>query len=340
MSPKLATLSFVITVLLISFSCTLTSPLEGVQDTPPTAADVSDPISQVPSPLGSTTQGRAPIIIIENLLNCSMSGARISAVGTITAADGTDWIVPAENNFEAGPKAADLYNECLQITYNSVQEVDLESIPVAEIDPDGEIITGYIFADNYFELYVNGELVAVDPVPFTPFNSSIVRFRVKKPITYAVKLIDWEENLGLGTESNQGSDYHPGDGGFVASFSDGTVTDASWRAQTFYIAPLENPQSVREDGNVRDSSDANAESPNCDESCYALHYPVPEDWFSESFDDAGWPEAVTYSNETVGVNNKRSYTNFSDVFIGANAEFIWSSNLVLDNLVLARKTVQ
>ena len=342
MSLKLTTLSSVITVLSMSLSCTLTSPLERGQDPDleaPLTAAVVEPISQVPSPLGSTTQGRAPIITTENLLNCSLPGARVSAVGTITATDGKDWIVPAENTFEAGPKAADLYNECTQTTYNSVQEVDLESIPVAEIDPDGEIITAYIFADNYFELYVNGELIAVDSVPFTPFNSSIVRFKVKKPVTYAVKLIDWEENLGLGTESNRGSAYHPGDGGFVASFSDGTVTDGSWKAQTFYIAPLENPDSVKEVGNVRDSSNANAENPNCDESCYALHYPVPENWFSDRFDDTDWPQAITYANETVGVNNKRSYTNFSDVFIGANAEFIWSSNLVLDNLVLARKTV-
>ena len=332
---KLTNLSFVVTVSLMFLSCTLTSPLENVQDVEvsPTAG-----ISDSTSLLGSTTQGRAPTTTVENLLNCAESRARVSAVGTIMAVDGTAWVVPAENNFETGPKAADLYNECTQTTYDSIQEVDLESIPVKEIDSDGEIITGYIFADNYFELYVNGELVAVDPVPFTPFNSSIVRFKAKAPITYAVKLIDWEENLGLGTESNRGTDYHPGDGGFVASFSDGTVTDASWRAQTFYIAPLENLESVREVGNVRDSSEANANNPSCGESCYALHYPIPEDWFSGSFDDDSWPQAVTYSNETVGVNNKLSYTNFSDVFIGAEAQFIWSSNLVLDNLVLVRKT--
>ncbi|MEL6605822.1 MAG: hypothetical protein AAFP20_21635 [Cyanobacteria bacterium J06614_10] len=269
-----------------------------------------------------------------------MRGARISAVGAITAADGTDWTVPAENNFESGPKAADLYNECSQTTYNTIQEVDLESIPVTEIDSEGAIITGYIFADNYFELYINGELVAVDPVPFTPFNSSIVRFKAKRPITYAVKLVDWEENLGLGTESNRGSDYHPGDGGFVASFSDGTVTDASWKAQTFYIAPLEAPDSARENGAIRDSSEANVDGLSCDASCYALHYPIPENWFSDSFDDGDWPDAVTYTNATVGVDNKPSYTNFSEIFTGADAQFIWSSNLVLDNLVLVRKTVE
>ncbi len=60
------------------------------------------------------------------------------------------------------------------------------------------------------------------------------------------------------------------------------------------------------------------------------------------FDDSVWPVAVTYSNDTVGVDNKKAFTNFVDVFDtpGADAAFIWSSNLVLDNLVLLRKTVE
>ena len=60
------------------------------------------------------------------------------------------------------------------------------------------------------------------------------------------------------------------------------------------------------------------------------------------FGDSGWPAAKTFTNDTVGVDNKRSYTNFKDIFDtnGADAEFIWSSNLVLDNLVLLRKTVK
>ncbi|MEL6815236.1 MAG: hypothetical protein AAFP03_10545 [Cyanobacteria bacterium J06598_3] len=109
---------------------------------------------------------------------------------------------------------------------------------------------------------------------------------------------------------------------FVDSTGNRTVTDASWKTQTFYIAPLESPESVREVGTVRDSSDANAQHPICNESCYAMHYPIPENWFSGSLDDSMWPEAVTYTNETVGVNNKPGHTNFSDVFIGADAQFI------------------
>ena len=60
------------------------------------------------------------------------------------------------------------------------------------------------------------------------------------------------------------------------------------------------------------------------------------------FDDSVWPAAATFTNDTVGVKNKESFMNFKDVFDteGADADFIWSSNLVLDNLVLLRKTVK
>ncbi|MEY3842671.1 MAG: hypothetical protein RIR80_242, partial [Bacteroidota bacterium] len=48
-----------------------------------------------------------------------------------------------------------------------------------------------------------------------------------------------------------------------------------------------------------------------------------------------------YSNTTVGVNNKPAYTNFTDIFDNSSndAQFIWSSNLILDNQVIVRYTV-
>jgi hypothetical protein len=35
------------------------------------------------------------------------------------------------------------------------------------------------------------------------------------------------------------NNWHSGDGGFVAKFSDGMVTNFMWKAQSFYIAPLQ-----------------------------------------------------------------------------------------------------
>ena len=74
----------------------------------------------------------------------------------------------------------------------------------------------------------------------------------------------------------------------------------------------------------------------------AAHWPLPDDWVMSEFDDSIWPAASTFTNDTVSVDNKRAYTNFTEVFDtpGADADFIWSSNRVLDNLVLLRKTFE
>jgi len=284
------------------------------------------------------TQGRATTDI-ENLYECGHR-YRKSGIGHFIDQTKKRWIVPAAVAFSKSRKATDLYNQCTGITPGSINDVNIDSVPIIEIDHDGEVITGFIFADNYFELYVNGHLVGVDSVPFTPFNSSVVRFRVKRPITYAVRLVDWEENLGLGSENNRGNKYHAGDGGFVASFSDGTITDSSWKAQTFYIAPIDSPSNVRIVGNVRDTSKVRVNRLTCREDCYAAHWALPKDWTEKDFDDSSWPSATVYTNDTIGVKNKPAYMNFTELFIGKKAKFIWSSNVVLDNHVIVRKTVK
>ena len=60
-----------------------------------------------------------------------------------------------------------------------------------------------------------------------------------------------------------------------------------------------------------------------------------------SFDDSTWPSATTYTNIVIGVDNKPSYTNFVNIFDDAtnDAQFIWSKNVILDNEVIVRKTV-
>jgi len=192
-----------------------------------------------------------------------------------------------------------------------------------------------------------GEITSEDPVPFTPFNSNVVRFTADRPATIAVMMVDWEENLGLGSENNRGKKFHPGDGGFVAHIQDVdgktvSITDENWRAQTFYTAPIKDKECLVIDGQNRDSSACDEAGVDDASEFFAAHWAVPEGWMEPSFDDSNWPAAITYSNETVGVNNKKAFTNFVDVFDmpGADAQFIWSSNLVLDNLVLLRTTLR
>lgn len=288
---------------------------------------------------GSITQGLAETKI-ESLLSSNPKGSRIAGIGEIKDTDGTIWTVPGITNFNTAPKAFDLYNEHSGVTQGNLSEVDLDAVPVSEIDADGEIITGYIFADNYFELYINGKLIAIDPVPFTRFNSNIVKFKVKTPYTIAVKVIDWEENLGLGSENNRGKNFHPGDGGFIASFSDGTVTNNKWKAQTFYTAPISDLSCLSEVGEKRLSSNCSKDGVNDATNFYGIHWKIPENSFSADFDDNQWPNATTYTEDLIGVKNKKAYMYFIEKFSGAGAEFIWSTNVVLDNEVIVRFKVE
>ena len=141
--------------------------------------------------------------------------------------------------------------------------------------------------------------------------------------------------------------HHPGDGGLVASFHDANgntvaITNGQWKAQTFYIAPIRDLSCIVEKETEHLSGDCDTRGTNDGSQFYAMHYPVPSNWYDSDFDDSAWPQAYTYTNATVGVNNKPAYTNFTDLFDDPehDAQFIWSSNLILDNEVIVRYTVK
>ncbi len=216
--------------------------------------------------MASVSQGRATTTQ-QNLYTCPKG--RVTNVGTVSSKDGKVWTMPAAVRFSdpTFPKSSDLHNVCTGVNHaTSAQAVAaLSPANIVTVDPDGELITCFIFADNYFEMAIIGTPVDKDNVPYTQFNSSLLQFRVKRPFTTAIHAVDWEENLGLGTELS-GSPYHAGDGGVVAVFRD-------------------------EKGAI--------------------------------------------------VDNKPAYTNFTDVFDNpaADARFIWSSSLILDNEILLRTVV-
>ena len=283
-----------------------------------------------------------------NLYTCT--GGRISAVGTITASDATTWTVPAVTNFTnmSFPFASDLNNACDGNNYatSATALAALNGSDIVTIDATGEIITAYIFSDNYFEMYINGIPVGKDKVPYTQFNSSIVRFRVNRPFSIAMLLVDWEERMGVGAETNGGFTYHIGDGGMVAVFKDASntiiaKTGSDWKAQTFYTAPIMNLTCPTESGTVRLSANCSTADSNSGTNYYGLHWARPANWTTASFDDSTWPNATTYTNATIGVDNKPAYTNFTNIFddVANDAQFIWSTNVILDNEVIVRKTV-
>lgn len=296
----------------------------------------------------SVSQGPATVVT-ENIFECDRG--RKAPIGTSIATDGTKWTVPAEVNFsnDSFPMASDLFNPCTNVEYASAKEAlaALDGTDIIEVDADGEIVTAYVFADNYFEMYINGIPVGKDNVPFTQFNSNIVRFKANIPFTIAMKLVDWEENSGIGSEANRGQAFHPGDGGMVAVFKDAkgdiiTATNSDWKAQTFYTAPLKDLSCASEKGSLRLSNNCSTEAFNEGKDSYALHWEIPVNWQSVDFNDKEWPDATEYTNKTIGVDNKPAYTNFTDVFDNSivDAKFIWSSNVILDNEVIVRYTVE
>lgn len=296
---------------------------------------------------GKLSQGRAATTNT-NIYICP--NGRVTSLGTSTASDNSTWTVPSANHFTDAnfPFASDLHNACIGANFANATAAlaALSGNDIINIDASGEVYTAYIFADNYFELYVNGIPVGKDKVTFTQFNSSIVRFKVNSPFTMAMLLVDWEENLGLGTELNGAAPYHPGDGGLVFVVKNANnqiiaVSNNNWKAQTFYTSPIQDLTCPSESGTLRLTANCStADAPN-GENHYALHWEIPANVMSSNFDDSNWPNANVYSNATVGVNNKPAYTNFADIFDNSSndAQFIWSSNLILDNQVIVRYTV-
>ncbi|WP_411826067.1 YHYH protein [Luteolibacter sp. AS25] len=170
-----------------------------------------------------------------------------------------------------------------------------------------DTITVSAYADNWFMLYINGKLVAVDPIDFMPHNVVTLDILPEYPMNIAIMAKD-------NADPKSGLEYGDriGDAGFIIRFADGTVSDASWKAKSFFTGPL--------DGIV--------ENPRVETT------PIPEDWFSENFDDSSWANATEYSEERVDPKEVFNREDFE------NAKFIWTESLDLDNTVIFRTRVE
>ena len=165
-----------------------------------------------------------------------------------------------------------------------------------------------VYADNWFILYINGKLRVVDPIDYMPHNVVNVDILPEYPMTIAVMARD-------NADPKTGLEYgdHIGDGGLILKFSDGTVTNAKWKAKNFFKGPLN-----------RDTKNPTVQ-----------HIPVPENWFAVDLDDSKWAQATEFTEERVGP--KESFYKFKDAFAGA--KFIWSEDLDLDNTVIFRTKI-
>ncbi|MDA8032317.1 MAG: hypothetical protein MPK62_14560, partial [Alphaproteobacteria bacterium] len=117
-----------------------------------------------------------------------------------------------------------------------------------------DTIRANVYADNAFRLYVNGELVAVDSIPFVPHNVVSVDILPAYPMTIAVMGVDNADPL-TGMEY---ANTNIGDGGFILKFGDGTVTNSNWKVKVISSGPLNG-----------DSSNPRV-----------VNNPLPEDWYT------------------------------------------------------------
>jgi hypothetical protein len=170
-----------------------------------------------------------------------------------------------------------------------------------------DTVKAAVYADNNFQLYINGQLTAVDSITFIPHNVISVDILPSYPMTIAVIARD-------NADPKTGMEYantNIGDGGFILKFGDGTVTSGAWKALVVSSGPIGG-----------DTKNPRVEST-----------PLPDNWFAVGFDDSAWPKAVEYSEDEV--DPKQPY--FEHDFAGA--KFIWSGDLALDNTVLFRHVV-
>jgi hypothetical protein len=184
-----------------------------------------------------------------------------------------------------------------------------------------------VWADNWFALYVNGELVGEDSVPITTersFNAESITFDATYPFTVAMVTKDYQEtDSGLeyiGTDRQQ-----MGDGGFIAQFTDTSTgevvatTAPDWRLLVVQRAPL-NVDCVA-------SNDPNAD-------CEFEAIDEPNGWKESSFEDSGWESSTIYSEDAVGVKD-----GYATIEWDPAAALLWSSDLQVDNVILWRATV-
>jgi hypothetical protein len=160
---------------------------------------------------------------------------------------------------------------------------------------NAETITGYIYCDNYFEFYFNGELIAKDPIGFTPHQAVKVTFEYDGVAekTYAIMCQDYASASGY--EYTATNRPQLGDGSLLAEFSDGTTTSCAWKTYTVTFGPT-------------DASNAAGCSSSDLDACKIEDRGMPTNWTSSSFDDSSWTAAVQYTADEAGWGRTPAYS--------------------------------
>ena len=184
-----------------------------------------------------------------------------------------------------------------------------------------------VWADNWFALYVNGELVGEDSTPITTersFNAETITFTATYPLTIGIEAKDFKET-DSGLEYIGQRNQQMGDGGIIAQITDLStgqivaVTNSEWKLMVIHRAPL-NPDCEK------------AADPNT--ACRFESTEAPPGWASPGFDATTWDRATEWTEAAV-----RPKDGYNTIQWDESAQLIWGSDLEVDNTILLRLTV-
>ena len=187
--------------------------------------------------------------------------------------------------------------------------------------------TAQVWADNWFALYINGELVGEDSVSITTersFNAETISFEATYPLTIAIEAKDFKET-DSGIEYIGLDNQQMGDGGLIAQIIDDStgqlvaVTSSDWSALVVHRAPL----------NTDCERDADP-----DATCEFEITETPTDWATAAFDDSGWASATVWTANDVGPKD-----GYDEIEWDSTAALIWGADLEVDNTILLRLVV-
>lgn len=192
-----------------------------------------------------------------------------------------------------------------------------------------ETFSADVWADNWFELRINGQQVAEDSVPITTersFNAESFEFEADRPFVIGLVAKDFIEN-DTGLEYIGSRRQQMGDGGVILQIKDDTgqtivVSNDQWQCSVIHNAPL-------------DKSCENETNPIAGEgACGFEKTDEPVGWDKEGFDTSSWSKATIYSERDVSPKGGYDQIDWDN-----DAKFIWGPDLEQSNTVLCRITI-
>ena len=193
-----------------------------------------------------------------------------------------------------------------------------------------ETYTAEVWADNWFQMSINGVKVAEDSVPITTersFNAERFSFDAELPFSIGLLAKDFKEN-NTGLEYIGRRKQQMGDGGVIAQIRNSkgelvAATNGTWQCLVTHEAPLDK-SCAREANPVAGVG-----------SCGFTEVEPPANWTQLNFDASNWPSAQVYSESEV-----RPKDGFDRIRWAADAKLIWGPDLETNNTLLCRTVVK